>query len=78
MVMTITWTKTSGCSLRTEVGTTKNFGDVGYIYKDGSRWASVYTCEDGQEMDTSCGTKEEAKKSIVSELAEEIELGRTE
>ena len=76
--MTITWTKTSGCSLSTEVGTTKNFGDVGFIYMDGGRWTSVYVCEDGTEMDTSCGTKEKAKKSIIEDLAREIVEGRLE
>ena len=76
--MTVTWTKTSGCTLMTEVGTTKKLGDIGYIYKDGSRWTSVYMCEDGTEMDSSYSSKEKAKKSVVSELAEEFELGRTE
>ena len=56
----------------TEVGTTKKLGDVGYVYKDGSRWTSVYMCEDGTEMDSSYSSKEKAKKSVVSELAEEL------
>ena len=66
--MTVTWTKTSGCTLKTEVGTAEAFGDVGYVYQDGSRWTSVYIFENGQEMDTSCGTKEQAKQSVVEEL----------
>ena len=72
--MTVTWTKT-GDSLETEVGTTENLGDVGYVYKDGSRWTSVYIFDNGQEMDTSCGTKGKAKTSVIENLEEEILQG---
>ena len=40
--MAITWTKTPECTLKTEVGTTKKFGDVGYVYEGlNGYWTSV-------------------------------------
>ena len=77
--MAITWTKTPECTLKTEVGTTKKFGDVGYVYEGlNGYWTSVYLYEDGTESDSYFKVKGKAKKSVVEELKVEIDNGRSE
>jgi hypothetical protein len=75
--MTVTWTTTPSCTLKTEVGTTKEFGRVGYIreYLNGY-WASVYIYENGVESDSYFKTNGEAKNSVVEELTADIADGR--
>ena len=75
--MPIKWTKTQGCTLKTEVGTTKDFGDVGYVYEyENGYWTSVYIYEDGTEGDTYFESKGKAKESVVEELISEVDNGR--
>ena len=77
--MPIKWTKTQGCTLKTEVGTTEDFGDVGYVYEyENGYWTSVYIYEDGTESDSYFKVKGKAKKSVVEELKVEIDNGRSE
>ena len=53
------WEKLADCPLGTE-----NFGDSGYIYQDGRVWVAVVICEDGDEMDTPCDTRAEARRVV--------------
>jgi len=74
--MTITWKKTLGCTLKTEVGSTKELGDVGYVYEYlNGYWTSVYIYENGVEDDSYFKTKGKAKKSVVEELTADIAYG---
>jgi maltose-binding protein MalE len=53
------WNKLAGCSLLTE-----NYGDSGYIYKTGKYWIAVTIFENGDEMDTPCSTRAEARHVV--------------
>jgi hypothetical protein len=70
------WTKTDGCSLLTEVakGYMNPDIDVGYIYKDGSKWTSVFIYTNGDDLDTSCSTKAMAKANIENEYKAEEDI----
>ena len=64
------WEKLDDCPLKTE-----NYGDYGYIYQDTARsrphmrfWVAVTISDNGDEMDTSCDTKAEAKQVVESEV----------
>ena len=52
------WEKLDDCPLKTE-----NYGDYGYIYQD-TVWVAVTIFDNGDEMDTPCDTKAEAKQVI--------------
>ena len=70
----ITWVKTEGCTLLTEVGKV-NKSDVGYIYQDDDHWVAVYIYENGQEDDRFCHSNKEAKQKIYQILEMEKEEG---
>ena len=61
------WEKLADCPLHTE-----NYGDYGYIYQDTMYravyhrrfWVAVTISDNGDEMDTSCDTKAEAKQVV--------------
>ena len=60
------WEKLADCPLHTE-----NYGDDGYIYQDTARsrphrrfWVAVTIFDNGDEMDTPCDTKAEAKQVV--------------
>ena len=53
------WDKLADCSLLTE-----NYGDAGYIYKDGKHWIAATIFENGDEMDTTCSTRAEAQHVV--------------
>jgi len=62
------WEKLPDCPLHTECG------DSGYIYQVTERsrphtryWIAVTIFENGQEMDTPCATRAEAKQVVESE-----------
>ena len=64
------WEKLDDCPLKTE-----NYGDYGYIYQDTvwvqeykmakQIWVAVTIFDNGDEMDTPCDTKAEAKQVVV-------------
>ena len=56
------WEKLADCPLYTE-----NYGDSGYIYQDRKYWIAVTIFQNGQEMDTPCATRAEAKQVVESE-----------
>ena len=53
------WEKVADCPLKTE-----NYGDYGYVYQDGKYWIAVTIFDNGDEMDTPCDTKAEAKQVV--------------
>ena len=57
------WETLDDCPLKTE-----NYGDYGYIYQDRRLWVAVTIFDNGDEMDTSCDTKAEAKQVVESEV----------
>jgi hypothetical protein len=53
------WQKLKDCPLHTE-----NYGDEGYIYQDRKYWIAVTISDNGQEIDTPCSTRAEAKRAV--------------
>jgi len=67
--MNVIWKKTKGDS----VLFTECFGDYGYIFKNGTLWVACTIFYNGDEMDTPCRTKLDAKQ--VVEQHSNIERG---
>jgi hypothetical protein len=57
------WEKLADCSLNTE-----NYGTYGYIYQGHKYWIAVTIFDNGDEMDTPCDTRAEAKQVVESEV----------
>ena len=69
--MEITWTKTKDDILKTEVASTKSRGDIGYVYQDLGLWVSVFIYENGDEGDTPCRSRKQAKQHVLDMLHSE-------